>query len=444
MIDHLATRIRTRIEAGAAARQRGFISIQVLALTVLLLVAAGGLAAVAQATVHTSREARDFTDARRSADMVENDVLRQFAAGTTVPFGFDGTYDWQRGANGSTGRLTWKWLSNPSGKTITITSTLKGVGSSATSTTQTSTLPVRGYLTASRDTVSATNSTVSYGIPAGPRTPWAAVNPSTFAMGLWGNAVSTSSGTSTILGNVQYKFTSNQGTWAAFGGSITNAGRANVVAFADGISTPTNTNAFNRSRFNAYMDTRISDQIMSNVRSNQDCNSWRNIYFWAVGYGSLAGDNGYGCWKGNITYPAINATPSEVITHVIKGDATLSGDIRTGNNGELHLYVDGDVTLGDPSTPGTRYYDSVYIYAPNGTCRAAAGTIVNFTGSIACKTVILDQGANYVGWERPAEQRASGPYTLSTTNPGDGYRTVDTPQVVHYFERPGFKDQWSS
>lgn len=440
MIDHLAHRIRARIEAGAAARQRGFITMQVLALTVLLIVAAGGLVSVAQATINTSREARDFTDARRSADTVENDILRQFADGTAVPFGFDGTYDWQRGANGSTGRLDWKWLSNPSGKTITITSTLSGVGSAATSTTQTSTLPVRGYLTASRGTVSATNSAVSYGIPAGPRTPWAAVNPSTFAMGLWGNAVSTSAGSSTILGNVQYKWTSNQGTWAAFGGSIANAGRANVVAFADGISAPTNTTGFSRSRFNAFMDTRISDQLMSNVRSDtcQDY-PYRQINFWTNINQNLFS---YQCNRGNETYGNITATPSGVSTHVIKGNANLTGDIRTGSNGELHLYVDGDVTFG--STPGTRYYDSVYIYAPNGTCRAAPGVTVNFTGSLACKTIVLDQGSNYVGWERPAEQPSNGPYTLSATNPGDGYRSVDTPKVVHYFERPGFKDQWSS
>jgi hypothetical protein len=442
VIDHLANRIRARIEAGAAARQRGFITMQVLALTVLLLVAAGGLVGVAQATINTSREARDFTDARRSADTVENDILRQFAAGTAVPFGFDGTYDWQRGANGTTGRLAWKWLSNPSGKTITITSTLKGVGSSATSTTQTSTLPVRGYLTASRGTVSATNSAVSYGIPAGPRAPWAAVNPSTFAMGLWGNAVSTSAGASTILGNVQYKWTANQGTWAAFGGSITNAGRANVVAFADGITAPTNTTGFSRSRFNAFMDTRISDQIMSNARTDT-CQQYeyRGISFWTNTHQSLFS---YMCHKGDFTYAPVTATPSGVSTHVIKGDATLSGDIRTGSNGEMHLYVDGDVTFGSASTPGTRHYDSLYIYAPNGTCRAAAGTIINFTGSLACKTVVLDQGSNYVGWERPAEQPNDAPYTLSATHAGDGHRAVDTPKVIHYFERPGFKDQWSS
>src|SRR5690606_14597061 len=79
--------IKSRAAARAESGQRGFITMQVLALTVLMLVAAGGLVAVAQSTIHTSREARDFTQARRTADYAQTimSTLQDFGVG---PFNY--------------------------------------------------------------------------------------------------------------------------------------------------------------------------------------------------------------------------------------------------------------------------------------------------------------------------------------------------------------------
>ena len=446
--------IRERLEAGAEARQRGFITMQVLAITVLLLVAGAGLVGVAQATIHTSREARDFTDARRGADSVEAAVIEQMQTPGNAPIVLNGDgWLYPKSGSGTTGRTSWKWTTlgtaNPyfadNRRVVSIETKVDGIGSDAADTVETLTLPVRGTYVASRDVVSSSNGGITYGIPAGPRAPGATTtNPvSGFAMGLWANAVSTSAGTSTIVGDVGMDWFPTKTNWATFGGSISNAGNARVVSYTDAVTSAPGSTSFSRSRLNAYMDTRISDQLMSNVRSNEDCSGYRNLYFFTAIHGGTGGENSYGCWKGNLTYQAVNGTPGGPITHVVKGNLTLAGNISTGSSGELHIYVDGDVTFGDGST-ATRSYNRVYIYAPNGTCRAAPGTTVALNGAIACKTVILDQGtSNSIRWNAPREQGNARPYTLSTNEPGNDYRAVDAPKVIHYFERPDYVDMYT-
>lgn len=411
--------------------QSGFIAVQTLGIVVLLLATLLMIVGAAAANRNAAREGKEFTQARRGTDLGTSLLLQQFNAPATRPYHGGPVYGAGRtGSLAASGDFTGAtWSTSYATRTATVESV-------SDDTTQDATLPIRSRLVGSYKSDSTGG--YSYGVPAGPPAPGA---DSFDALGAWGSAVSTSAdsaaGPSAVWGAVTVAADPTRGTptdregkpgtWDAYGGTISNAGNARVVAYSSSIDAPTSgADSFGRSQFNAYLDTRIHGQRVKAVRDNAaDCSGSRDL----DALGTSGGD--YACHRGDYTLGAINRALPGVTTAVVRGNLTITDNIWTGA-GEVHLYVDGSVTF--RKTTSTLDLRNLYIYAPNGSCDQADSTTVQLLGSVACKSVHLTGGSsNSVRWRRPADQPAASPYTPN----------VEAPQPVYFFEKPGFSDQWT-
>lgn len=430
--------------------ERGFITVQVLGVVVFLLIASGTLVALSLSTVNTTRESRAFTQARGILGQLQGEIDKSLATLPNGPIVYDaaGGATVAPGFNSSTigpgittavtgGSLTWS--TDVAKRDVSMTSTARAATGDGETlpTSQSLTLPVRGLQVASQEEGS---NGVAYGVPAGPRHH---TSQSALALGWWGNAVTTESGDSHINGNVLVHGSTKSGTWAVTGGSVSDAAGAHVVAYSDGVNVE-DARTMSRSRVNAYMDHRISDQLQTNARSDE-CAGLRNFHGLLQGWNNLGW---YACNRGDTSVgqsggmsPSGSPAGLSVSTNVIRGDLRLGSSI-TSTATQMHLYVDGDVEFGDGSG-GTVNYTNVFIYAPNGTCRAAANTTVNLIGSLACKTVELPYGSNTIRWVAP-KAGMGDPYQRNAADLANGILPVDAPQTIHFFERPGYIDHWNA
>ncbi len=405
--------------------ENGFIAVQAMGIVVILLGTMLLIVGAAASSRNAARESREFTEASRAVDQAQSQLLYDWNTGVSTPFAAGESGG---GTLAATSTFTTWYTTDVEAQTVTFNATANTNGV-AEDTEENATFPVRSRLVSSSQDSGDGNAA---GIPAGPRQA-GIEGPDT--LGAWGAAVATGNdAVSTVYGTVN-------GQWDAYGGSIDEAGGANLVSYSDQVAPPSNAGinayaepgTFDRSSLNAYLDKTQLDDLMANAET---CPGSQAL---TVANLNAAASGSYLCSDASTILGTVNRSATGVVTAVVKGNLRITGSISTGLSGELHLYVDGDVLFHGPGVH--RILNRVYIYAPRGTCynapynpdAPAAAASVSLTGSLACGRVVLNEataGSSSVTWQRPRYQPAGAPYTSN----------VEAPTPVYFLEKTGFVD----
>ncbi|KQP63156.1 hypothetical protein ASF47_19290 [Nocardioides sp. Leaf285] len=432
LLDHASTTLWTVVAFGlhcaAAARarrdrrrdERGFIA--GAALGIVLLIGALTLVMLKTSTIstNTTREGREFTQARQGLDEAVSDALYKFNSTGLVTAGSGTRTD---------GRGSWVWTYDP-------TTRLLDASGTADDTRQAVTLPVRSRFVGSTRTLD--DGTLSWGLAANGRD-------SSLNSGLWSHLLSVSAGASSVQGPIA-RFDNDADSLtvgvppslAVFGTAdlavnYSIANQAHAVSYSNG-ATVSGSSIIGGSAIRSSL-TAEPDLVLLNQRfaNTSGCQTFPRTTTNGLGVSveedrntTLANAN-WLCASGNLTWTdATTQTWTGTKTLYVPGDLTIPADITTGT-GQLHIYVGGKVTFASGSTAVRVLGNStggVFIYAPNGACAAELALVLR--GALACKSITAEYSGNTFQYRQPSVDN-----TALSGSPT---------QRVFYNEAPGYID----